>query len=100
MMPRRPMTALPPAPIMVIAKERGLKDTDVTFTHKAKTDFFDPAIADAAFALKEGAVSDPVKGALATALLKVLKITPEHQAGLDDGNPQLSERLKMDRAGA
>ena len=85
--------------IMAMAKERGLAEKDVTFTDKAKADLFDPAIADAAFATLEGTVSDPVKGALATAIIKVVKVTPEHQATLNDVKPQLTERLKMDRAG-
>ena len=49
---------------MALAKERGFSEQDVTFADKTKADFIDPAIADAAFALAEGQVSEPVKGAL------------------------------------
>ena len=40
---------------MALAKERGFSEQDVTFADKTKADFLDPAIADAAFALAEGA---------------------------------------------
>jgi peptidyl-prolyl cis-trans isomerase D len=81
-----------------LAKERGVSETDITFTDQAKSDFLDPAIGDAAFALNEGAVSAPVKGGLATVLLKAVKITPEHQATLEEVKTQLMDRLKLERA--
>ena len=81
-----------------IAKERGFAEADVTFAGKTKADFYDPAIADAAFSLSEGGVSEPIKGALATVLLKATKIEPEHQSTLDEVKSELSERLKLERA--
>ena len=83
---------------LALAKERGFTEADATFADKTKADFIDPAIADAAFSLPEGAVSDPIKGTLSTALLKVVKVTPEHQATLDEVKPQLSDRLKLEQA--
>ena len=81
-----------------IAKERGFAEADATFAGKTKAEFFDPAIADAAFSLSEGAVSEPIKGALATALLKATKIMPEHQSTLDEVKTELGDRLKLERA--
>ena len=83
---------------MGIATSRGFTEQDATFADKTKADFIDPTVADAAFSLPEGAVSDPIKGALATTLLKVVKITPEHQPTLDEVKPQLTERIKLDQA--
>jgi peptidyl-prolyl cis-trans isomerase D len=83
---------------MVLAKERGATDADVTFADKAKTDFLDKVIADAAFALKEGDVSDPVSGSLVTAILKVTKITPEKQLTLDEVRADLTTRLQTEKA--
>jgi peptidyl-prolyl cis-trans isomerase D len=83
---------------LALAKERGFTEADATFADKTKADFIDPAIADAAFSLPEGSVSDPVKGSLSTALLKVVKVTPEHQATLDEVKPQLTDRLKLEQA--
>ena len=86
------------ADFLALAKERGFTEADITFADKTKADFIDPAIADAAFALAQGAVSEPVKGALSTALLKAVAITPEHQSTLDEVKQQLSERLKLEQA--
>lgn len=83
---------------LALAKERGFTEADVTFADKTKADFIDPAVADAAFSLASGVVSDPIKGALSTALLKVVSVTPEHQATLDAVKPQLTERLKLEQA--
>jgi peptidyl-prolyl cis-trans isomerase D len=83
---------------LALAKERGFTEQDVTFADKTKADFIDPAIASAAFSLPEGAVSDPIKGSLSTVLLKAVKITPEHQATLDEIKPKLEERLRLDQA--
>lgn len=83
---------------LALAKELGFTEADVTFADKTKADFIDPAIADAAFGLAQGAVSQPVKGALSTALLKAVSITPEHQQTLDVVKQQLSDRLKLEQA--
>ena len=86
------------ADFMALAKERGFNEQDVTFADKTKADFLDPAIANAAFSLAEGAVSEPIKGALATVLVKALKISPEHQATLEEVKAQLTARLQLERA--
>jgi len=83
---------------LAIAKERGFTEADITFADKTRADFLDPAIADAGFALAEGAVSEPVKGGLSTVLLKATKITPERQRTLDEVKTELADRLKLDRA--
>lgn len=87
------------ADFLALAKERGFSEQDVTFANKTKADFIDPAVADAAFALAEGAVSDPIKGKLSTVVLKAQSITPEKQSTLDEVKAQLTERLKLERAG-
>ena len=83
---------------MAIASERGVKEADITFADKTKKDFFDPAIADAAFTLAEGTVSEPIKGSLATSLLKVAKVSPEHQKTIDEVKDELGNRLRLERA--
>ena len=81
-----------------IAKDMGFSETDVTFADKVRADFIDKTIADAAFALSEGAVSEPVKGGLSTVLLKAVKVSPEHQRTLDEVKTELGGRLKLERA--
>lgn len=83
---------------LTLAKERGYSEADVTFSDRTRADFVDPAIADAAFKLQQGAVSDPVKGALATVLLKAVTVTPEQQAPLAEVKEPLTARLKLEAA--
>jgi peptidyl-prolyl cis-trans isomerase D len=83
---------------MAIAKERGASDADITFADKAKADFLDKTIAEAAFQLNQDEVSAPVSGSLVTALLKAVKIMPEKQATLDEVKADLTRRLQTERA--
>lgn len=83
---------------LALATERGFTEADITFADKTKAEFIDPAIAEAAFALTGGAVSDPVKGQFSTVLLKAVKVTPEKQSTLDEVKPALQERVRLERA--
>jgi peptidyl-prolyl cis-trans isomerase D len=74
---------------MALAKELGFTEQDVTFADKAKTDFIDAAIAEAAFGLAQGQVSE---------LVKAEQITPEKQSSLEEVRAELTERLKLQRA--
>src|SRR5262249_20584265 len=57
-----------------IAKERGVNPSDTDLGTVTKSDIIDPAVADAAFALKAGETSTPVEGRFGTVLLQVTKI--------------------------
>lgn len=81
-----------------IATEMGAKESDITFADRTAADFLDQKIADAAFTLAEGQVSAPVSGDLTTALLKVVKISPEVQKPLADVRGDVENRLKLDKA--
>jgi peptidyl-prolyl cis-trans isomerase D len=59
-----------------LAKERGLSASDYDLGLIAKSAIIDPAIADAAFALPTGEVSQPVQGRFGVAIVKVGKIEP------------------------
>jgi peptidyl-prolyl cis-trans isomerase D len=72
-----------------LAKERGLKDTDTDVGMVTKADIIDPAVADAAFALKSGETSAPVKGTFGTVLLQVGKIEPGTQKTYDEVAAQI-----------
>jgi peptidyl-prolyl cis-trans isomerase D len=61
---------------MKIASERGLSPKDVSLGDVLQTDIPDEAVANAAFSLKQGEVSEPVKGKLSVALVRVTKISP------------------------
>jgi peptidyl-prolyl cis-trans isomerase D len=57
----------------------------------------DPAIADAAFALKPGAVSAPVQGRFGTALVRVTKIEPEKVRTFDEVKSEIKHDLALAR---
>ena len=65
-----------------LAKERGLKPADVDLGLVTKSEIIDPAIADAAFSLPSGEVSQPVQGKFGVALVKIGKIEPGVEAVL------------------
>jgi peptidyl-prolyl cis-trans isomerase D len=81
-----------------LAAERGLKDTDIDLGLVAKADMVDRAIADAAFALKEGEVSQPVQGRFGTVILQVTKVTPEHVRPYEEAMAQIKRDLATERA--
>jgi peptidyl-prolyl cis-trans isomerase D len=76
-----------------LAKERGLNPADVDLGTVAKSGILDPAVADAAFSLNPGDVSEPVKGRFGTALVKVGKIEPGNQVTYESVAPQLKREI-------
>ena len=77
-----------------LAKQRSLKPEDVNLGTVTEASLGDPALAAAAFALPLNGVSQPVKGALATALVKVTKI----EAGITPTYESLAAKIKTDVA--
>jgi peptidyl-prolyl cis-trans isomerase D len=77
-----------------IAKERGMQASDINLGMVSKAEIIDPAVADAAFALKPGQTSAPVKGRFATVLLQVGKIEP----GEEKSYEQLAGQIKNEIA--
>jgi peptidyl-prolyl cis-trans isomerase D len=75
-----------------IVKDRGMKASDKELGTVNKADIIDPAVADAAFALKSGETSTPVKGRFGVALLQVGKIEP----GEDKTYEQVADQIKQD----
>jgi peptidyl-prolyl cis-trans isomerase D len=80
-----------------IVAERGLKPKDVDVGLVAKSAILDPAIADAAFALKPGTVSAPVQGRFGTALVRVTKIEPEKARAFADVKSEIKHDLALAR---
>jgi peptidyl-prolyl cis-trans isomerase D len=81
-----------------IVKERGLKESDTDLGMVAKASIIDPAIADAAFALKPGTVSAPVKGTFGTVLVMVNKIEPSQQKSFEQMTPSVKQEIAENRA--
>jgi peptidyl-prolyl cis-trans isomerase D len=81
-----------------IAEKRGLKPSDTDLGLITKSQIVDPAIAQAAFSLPEGAVSDPIKGRFGTVLVKIGKIEPGEQVTFQQVEPQIKQTLAEQRA--
>jgi peptidyl-prolyl cis-trans isomerase D len=83
-----------------LAKERGLNSSDIDLGSVAKSAMIDSAIADAAFSLAPGDVSQPVQGRFGTVLVKVGKIEPGTQPTYESVAPQLKREIAAERARA
>jgi peptidyl-prolyl cis-trans isomerase D len=83
-----------------VAKEAGKSEKDIDLGTVTKAAMIDRAVADAAFALKEGEVSAPVQGRFGTVLVRVEKIEPEQVRTLEQVAPELKQELATARAKA
>lgn len=83
-----------------LAKERNLNLADVDLGLIAKSAIIDPAIADAAFALPSGEVSQPVQGRFGVALVKIGKIEPGTTPTFESVAGQVKKELATERARA
>jgi peptidyl-prolyl cis-trans isomerase D len=81
-----------------LAKERGVKESDTELGMVSKADIIDPAVAEAAFALKPGETSAPVKGQFGIVLLQVGKIETGSQKSYEDVAGQIKQEMAESRA--
>ncbi len=80
------------------AKARGMSQSDIELGTMTKDEVVDPTVADAAFSLKQGEVSEPVKGQFAPVILRVTNVQPGSEPSLQDVAPQLREGIATERA--
>ncbi|SDM93849.1 peptidylprolyl isomerase [Afipia sp. GAS231] len=83
-----------------LAKERNLNLTDVDLGLITKSAIIDPAIADAAFSLPTGEISQPIKGQFGVALVKIGKIEPGVTPTYESVAPEVKKQLATERARA
>lgn len=81
-----------------LAKERGLSATDIDLGSVAKSAMIDPAIAEAAFTLPSGDISQPVQGRFGVVLVKVVAIAPGTTPTFESVAPQVKRDLARERA--
>jgi peptidyl-prolyl cis-trans isomerase D len=81
-----------------LARERGLNPSDVGLGMIAKSAIIDPAIADAAFSLPTGEVSQPLQGKFGAALVKVGKIEPGVEPSYESVASILKKEIATERA--
>lgn len=83
-----------------LAAAKGLKPADTGLGVKTESELGDPALATAAFAVKEGETSQPVKGAFGWVLVKTGKITvPGVHHTLDEVKDQVRTAIQTQLAG-
>jgi peptidyl-prolyl cis-trans isomerase D len=82
-----------------VAAELGKKEQDIIdLGLVTKAAIFDRAVADAAFALAEGATSDPVAGRFGTSLVHVVKIAPGQSKSFEDVAADIKKEIAEQRA--
>src|SRR6202140_4759856 len=81
-----------------LAKERGLNPSDVDLGLIAKSAVIDTAIANAAFSLPSGEVSQPVQGRFGVALVKIGKIEPGVEPTYENVASNLKKEIEAERA--
>jgi peptidyl-prolyl cis-trans isomerase D len=81
-----------------LAAERGLKDTDIDLGTVAKSAIVDRDVADAAFALKAGAVSAPIQGRFGIAIVKADSIEAGTTRPFEEVAAELKRDLQLERA--
>ena len=81
-----------------LAKERGLAPGDVDLGMVAKSAILDPEIANAAFSLPSGDVSQPVQGKFGVALVKVGTIQPGTEPSYESLATNLKKEIATERA--
>ena len=77
-----------------LAKERGLSASDVNLGMVTKSAILDSAVADAAFSLPSGEVSQPVSGKFGIALVKIGKV----ETGVEPSYEGVAAKLKLEIA--
>lgn len=80
-----------------LAKERGLSASDVDLGLVTKSSL-DSAVGNAAFALPEGEISQPIQGALGTSIVKVGKIEPGNEANYASLANDIKREIATERA--
>lgn len=81
-----------------LARERGTDGKDLTLGTLTRAELFDPAVADAAFALEKDGTSAPVKGRFGTVLLHVPAIKPETVKPFAEVEPEIRRQMAQARA--
>jgi peptidyl-prolyl cis-trans isomerase D len=81
-----------------LVKERGLGAADVDLGMVPKSAIIDPAVANAAFSLGSGEVSQPVQGKFGVALVKIGKIEPGTEPSYESVADSLKKEIATERA--
>lgn len=81
-----------------IASERNVAPQDLELGTFTKAEMLDQAVADAAFALEQGAVSAPIAGRFGPVLVRVTQVQPEAVRPFEDVAAELRQEVARERA--
>jgi len=81
-----------------VATERNIAAADLTLGTFTKTQMFDAAVREAAFALPANTVSAPIAGAFGTVLLRVTAIVPERVRPYEEVAAELRQEIATGKA--
>lgn len=81
-----------------VAEARGTAGNELTLGTLSRDELFDKTVAEAAFNLPEGGVSQPVKGQFGQVLLRVTKIQPGTVKPFEEVASEISKTLALQRA--
>jgi len=86
------------ADFIAIATGRGMKPVDYKLGVVTRDEMADPEVAEAVFALDEGQVTPPIKGALSVVIARVLKVVPEERKSFEEVKTALRDQLALEKA--
>ncbi|MBI3435518.1 MAG: SurA N-terminal domain-containing protein [Proteobacteria bacterium] len=86
------------ADFTAVATQRGMNDSDIDLGLVTRDGVLDRAVANAAFALTDGAVSAPVEGRFGVVLVRVTKIEPEKVRSFADVSAEIKRSIATERA--
>jgi len=81
-----------------VATERNVSPQDLELGTFTKAEMLDQAVADAAFALEQGAVSAPLAGRFGPVLVRVTQIQPESVRPFEEVAAELRQEIAQERA--
>jgi peptidyl-prolyl cis-trans isomerase D len=81
-----------------IAAERHLTAQDLAIGTKSRAEIFDKPLAEAAFSLPEGAISEPLKGSFGPTIVAVDKVLPDSARPFGEVAADLKREIAIDRA--
>jgi peptidyl-prolyl cis-trans isomerase D len=81
-----------------VAAERNVEAKDLELGTFAKSEMLDPAVANAAFALEQGATSGPVAGRFGPVLVRVTQVQPESVKPFEEVAADVRNELAQARA--
>jgi peptidyl-prolyl cis-trans isomerase D len=87
-------------PFSELLKERNLTEKDASLGTVTRSGLVDKAVADAAFSLKEGEASQPVKAQFGTVIVRAGKILPSTLKPFSEVAPEIKREIALQRAKA